>query len=731
MNQRKKENSSQVAKPGPDEMRSKAQGTIHEAAFTNGDAGPFSKNYLSGESIYERLLEDEVAHFLLVNKSDGVIIYTENGSSSESRTSGSSYRSVMAITDRRVMIALGGHEDTILEIKAKDVTGAELHSNLLKKHVSIESESKRYKFAVSIEESSDPEAAVTFVQRSLVPITSPSEDNVKSGGSDTSNAEEAWAESAFFTDTNLRSEDTRDTLEEARKRLETIDPGEDDLQKTIEAYERVRDDLEQTADVAGVSAEKIHEKVEHVERQLEKLTRIRSVKIKADRKLVLAENGMQVSQSTLRNLMESIEGAVKDAKSLGRSTEELETYRKKVDSLVDEEREVEEEPTQEAVVRAIEQVSEELGKRPTTEEFSTHSSLNSSDAYTHFDSWGDALDAASLDTMSRQDLLDELHRLSTELGFPPLSNHVDEHSRFSSYDYRQVFGTVAEAREEADLSVEDRVRGTLRDLVVENGENLTMSDFEAESDYSSGVIYKFFESWDDAVSAVSQTEKTSTRKIVQNELSERLELVRNLETLCTAVLDARLEQLDGQDTDSPMARWSEMVTEFWQGVPIQNGGYKSQHKERNAFSIEEYRDEFGNGTWVTEFGCVRVGQPSPTMSALFGSLLDEDRNEFYLPVDEKTGEVFPVIVDTEEELEQAKKMLSRLPSQPAVSRAEDSTSSAKLREINGITSTIEESLRKSGFNKRDDLKNASLDDIAEVAGVSEQVAMRIKLDVGG
>jgi len=62
---------------------------------------------------------------------------------------------------------------------------------------------------------------------------------------------------------------------------------------------------------------------------------------------------------------------------------------------------------------------------------------------------------------------------------------------------------------------------------------------------------------------------------------------------------------------------------------------------------------------------------------------------------------------------------------------ETESQSGELLEVNGVTDAIEQSLRESGFHTRDDLKSASPEDIAEADGVSKQIAMRIKLDVGG
>lgn len=877
MNSGKERSPSQNMKPGPEEMRSKARGEFSKAAFTNGEAGPFSKKYLSGESIYERLQGDETAHYLLVNKSKGVTIYpVDNAGDSKSMTADSSYRSVMLVSDCRILFALGGDEDTILEINAGDITGADFQSDPWEKHITVTTESNQYKFPVSIQESSDHKDAVGYIQADLVPRTSTTETGGSSDSSHKTAGQNGPSKPQFVATATSPSEETRDALEEATERLGTVDPSADDLKDAIEIYEFITEALENNSNEDGVSTETVDQTLTQANRTLEKLTNIRSVKIKINRKLVLAENGIQIPDQTLRNLRESVDDAISDAESLKRSTAELEQCRKQVvdcldcassgkadrtetesldgpentstentekdenmpadqssgstptepdrTDLIEELHRLDEEfkgsigvshvrkrsqypvsaylqefgswkeifktaiqeesdqetqknesvdssskdnqatrkekeptqeeasPTREDVISSIERVSEELGKRPTTSEFNTHSHLNISDVYRHFDSWVDAFGEASLDTLSRQDLLDELHRLSAELGFPPLSSHVDKHSQYSAYDYRQAFGSVSEAVEEAGLSVEGQVRETLRKLVAESDGNPKMADFEAESGYSAGVIYKFFDSWDDALSEVSSKRKDKQRSgetetIVQNELSERYELVRYLQKLCITVLDVRQDQLDDEGVDDLMVRWADKVAEFWKGEATETDGYGTQHAERNSFSMREYREEFGNGDWVTEFVCVRARQSNPTMQALFRALSDEGPNEIYLPVDEQTGDTFPVIVDSEEELGRAVEMLERLPTKPASAenavdgKPEDdgtgenepgtTTGSGELQDVNGVTDTIRRSLHESGFDTRSDLKKASVDELTDLEGLSEQIAMRIKLDVGG
>ena len=60
---------------------------------------------------------------------------------------------------------------------------------------------------------------------------------------------------------------------------------------------------------------------------------------------------------------------------------------------------------QEDVVQEIERVSKELGKRPTTTEFDEHSKYKSSDVYSHFDSWDDAIEASTIETLHEKSFL--------------------------------------------------------------------------------------------------------------------------------------------------------------------------------------------------------------------------------------------------------------------------------------------------------------------------------------
>ena len=405
----------------------------------------------------------------------------------------------------------------------------------------------------------------------------------------------------------------------------------------------------------------------------------------------------------------------------------------------------------EEIVEDLKQVGDSFGPKVTMDVYLEHGNYKTNKIYRYFDSFSDIVREAGMfpeKDFNRKDIVRAIYILSEELGRPPMPKEMDERGIYTVSSIEKAFGKYRTALSEAGYSKEEIDKYWNVDGVSASSEKTSHDDGQPDN---------FFDSWDDALSEVSPIEGPSkieenpwsddTETVVQNELSERYELVRYLQELCTAVLNVRQDRVDEENVNGPMERWATKVAEFWKGEATQLEGYESQHAKRNPFSMKEYREEFGDGEWLSDFECVEVRQPSPTLEAVYKGLLDDAPNEIYLPVDDQTGEAFPVIVDTKEEFDRAVKMLERLPAEPVSADPnteagsgfewtgedvpDETTDSGELQDVNGVTDRIEQSLRRSGFDTRSELKRASVDDLAEVDGVSKQVAMRIKVDVGG
>lgn len=416
--------------------------------------------------------------------------------------------------------------------------------------------------------------------------------------------------------------------------------------------------------------------------------------------------------------------------------------------------------TRSDVLDEFERVGNQLGKRPTTSEFDEHSRYGSDDVYEFFDSWSAIVEASEIEAATRDELLDDLRRLESELGVPPLSSHIEEQGKFSVYDYQMEFGSVEDALGEAGFDIESRVLEILGDVIDESDGKPKMADFSAASPYQAVNIYKWFGSWDEALEAAKENQKTTVeidtrtaedgsteQDITQNELSEIYELVRNLRTLTNVIIKARDEVITDESDKStdPMTSWAETVDGLWRGNNTNEPNYGSQQSNRNPFSMAEYRQAFGNGDRVTEFECTSARRLSPTVAALIEPHLDSDPETFYLPVDPDSSTPVPVIVESKDALRRASEMLHRLPKQPEAAapatspRAEayasdeendTDTTSGELLEVSGVTDSIAEVLHTAGHRTREDLRATTMEELTTVDGISEQLAMRIKLDVG-
>lgn len=581
-------------------------------------------------------------------------------------------------------------------------------------------------------------------------------------------------ESVFISDPQAVSGPVRQQLRDAAQTLQQTNTAEDSLLEAIQGLESATDRLQNVADEPGVATGRVQQAIDRLESRHENLITIRSAFALAKRKLALSGGGMRIPESDAVEAQAMVKEAITLGEKLGRSTSELEAYLDRLEEEIevvksngeethrsskipadDESEEQNEavendsgfefggaEPATEKQSRkelldAIEGIYEELGRRPKMGELDDRTEYNSLDIYAYFNTWDDAIKAANVETPKHEDLIEELRRLESKLGYAPLFTQIEEYSQFTPYEYQQQFDSIDEALTEANIDVKSQVVEIFRELLLELDTKPTISDFESESPYSASVLYKYFDGIDEAIDAASP-------ETTRNELSERYETVRNLHTVCGAIAQAG-EDRDVKEYDErdPMATW---VSKIEERLNDNADGYGVQQRDRNPFSMQDYRERYGDGNRVTEFEYVQVRPPTTSVQALFDPLIEGDPTDFFLPVDAETDSTMPVIVESADELTRALAKLARLPSQPEAASDqrkektretdEDKKSSpapdtGNLLDINVITEDIAQTLQDAGYVTQNDLKTASMEELAEVDGISEQIAMRMKLQVGG
>lgn len=277
----------------------------------------------------------------------------------------------------------------------------------------------------------------------------------------------------------------------------------------------------------------------------------------------------------------------------------------------------------------------------------------------------------------RARLLRELKRLDATHAAPVDSHLVAAESRYEPVDYDSAFTNFDAALAEAGLDTTDSP-----DDQPETGE-----DTEDETGF-------------DFSKTAAAGEDTEAEGISPNELTELYEAFGMLQ----AVIDQLLPHLDPQ-TEAASKEWYQAVYEYWSGEgPAEAPSYGEQQRGRNDFSIDDYRDEYGDGNRITEF---QVIDTIPIEDATRDDLGDLDlavEAKGVVPVTPRSGVPLPVLVRTKAELSNALELLAEFPRYPdATAPAPDSTSEQQeLPEgrVDEVTVTIVDGYRDTG-SKRD------------------------------
>jgi predicted flap endonuclease-1-like 5' DNA nuclease len=737
-----------------------AEGDILQEALFDSDTGWFGTKYLSGAPLKDRLSNEEQIHFLLVNSSSGLTISRVNDQTTD-RTPDKPYHALAAITDRRILYVLGQENgDQEIELRAAEIMQATLSKGFLKKTLVVHTEGGEYKFRIKQRKSSDATAVLTFIENQLAPQTVPSvpEDDVPP-----ESAQNVSPRST--TDQSTPAEPTLD----GKSRVMPTDGGSPK-----------GDSSDSSTDISPTKHELVEEYV--------RISQEVGQRPRKDRFL----QGTQYTEAAILDVFGSWENAYNNVFN------ELD-IRAKLDSKQSDQAsehatstvaKTTQKPTRDQLTAGIEAVTKDLGKRPTTTEFDEHSDqFTTEDAYEVFGSWGKATNAASFDEITRDALLEDIHRLVQKRGYVPVETHIKEHCRFTPYDYQDEFGNVSEAVAEAGYELQPSVKKALEEVAKTVSGRPSTTDFDEHSPYNPGSVYKFYDTWGEATDDISfpetstdadsasdgdteieqTTAQSSERTPLPNELAERYETIWNLDQLLLAIEDFIVEVDGVLASEDPMQEWIGEVQSFFM-----DPGYGEQQRERNDFTMDEYREAYGDGEHVLEFHTIDAEPPSQALQVLLNAHYEGDIGSLYLPVNQKTGRRFPVLVETPAELEDARAMLELLPNRPSTSgskststtttendsedesdtateepeqpetAADESTSSsptadtetegttnglAELHDIPVITEEMAKALHDAGFHDPAALAEASDDELANVDGISEQIAMRIVLAV--
>jgi len=131
-------------------------------------------------------------------------------------------------------------------------------------------------------------------------------------------------------------------------------------------------------------------------------------------------------------------------------------------------------PTKEMLCKDLNRVKSKIGRTPRMYDIEEFGKFSSSPYISAFGGWNNALEYCSLDinqksSVTKDELLEELERVSDKIGETPTTRQMDKFGNFSSHTYSKHFGCWSDAIKEAGLKYDPYVSG--EDHYAWNGGN--------------------------------------------------------------------------------------------------------------------------------------------------------------------------------------------------------------------------------------------------------------------
>jgi phage terminase small subunit len=170
-----------------------------------------------------------------------------------------------------------------------------------------------------------------------------------------------------------------------------------------------------------------------------------------------------------------------------------------------------EEKIKEVLIEELQDLADELGETPSQRDMTRQGAHSVKTYQKKFGSWNEALEKADLEinkkqSIAKSELIDELTRLSAELGRTPTSRDVAEEGEYAPSNYSNKFESWNSAVREAGLEItrqrdisRDDLLGELKRLANELGHTPTVGAMRQRGKFGVRTYSKEFGSWNDAL----------------------------------------------------------------------------------------------------------------------------------------------------------------------------------------------------------------------------------------
>lgn len=283
--------------------------------------------------------------------------------------------------------------------------------------------------------------------------------------------------------------------------------------------------------------------------------------------------------------------------------------------------------TEEELLTELRRVRKEVEQTPRKKDMDDRGEFNSGTYIKRFGSWNDALREVGCrpnqrDKITRDELIEEVKRVASELEESPTKEEFSEHAKFSVGPYNDRFEGWDRALEAAGLKpnrhdnvTRDELIKEIERLHEETGETPTVSMLKERGRHSVYSFYNLFESWDAALEECGFTSETGGIEYSKEELLNELRrLADELDRTPTTVQMTRLGEYGTGAYQRNFGSWNDALREVGLELNVRSdiprdslleelrhlfnrlgrSPTREEVAEMSKYSAEPYKREFGS-----------------------------------------------------------------------------------------------------------------------------------------
>jgi hypothetical protein len=715
----------------------RAKGEIEQSLLEGtGSGGLLSTGYFSDGSLVDRLRYNEKLDYLLQNLTKGLTVRVDG--TERHIESGSNYRTAVLITDSRLLFVVGQADgDETFSIPFSQTNDVDASTGILKNRITVYSEKGTYDMYVQ------KESEIEEIAAHVTAAANSSQTGRRSAADSTTN-DTGESDVMVTDDRNSSTADGGEADPEVSGTGAADDAGPDSVEPDVDGGTDDQSIEPSSAESPEPSRDELLEELARLNEETDR--RVTRGRMRADGMYEPEDYEKKFGTwSTAFEAMPSAEESTHDDESDATGTQE--TYSKS--EVLDE----------------IAAVTEQVDGEPSTDDMQEYGRISPTPAYRYFDSWSDAV-AAAIETRGnasngrdatdetesdtkiagrtptdgqspkdedlssfKTDLIDDIRRVKDDLGKVPSKAEMSVHGDHSISQFEKAFGTWTEAVQAAgfeprgspDRYTHTEVLDGLRDVASEVKKPPSPRDINEHAPFSGNVIYNFFDSFEDAREAAGVND-------VDVVLESDSEPESDVDTAAngsssSSTPDAKDASPDSTDRDSSLPHKGPLADGLASASEGRLSGVAAEVVDVSEVGGSKRAAEIDLRTTADEGVVLDVWEKHDVdWSFEKGDRLrlDEVRLKRW-----ETGSTPAHQLSTTKDFS-----ATGLEDASGDERDTPVTPVERLTGLAGATKEDAEILVEAGYECREDLESATLEELRDIPNLDDGVALRIKAELG-